>query len=584
MTVPFRSFACLSLVLWGALSEARAQQPSGFRSIFNGRDLTGWSADPTFWSVRDGAIVGACTPEKQPKHNTFCIWSDGEVDDFELRAQFKIVGGNSGIQFRSRAKADWVVGGYQADMDGGNDWTGACYEEGGRGLLARCGQRTVIGKDGKVADAGPVGDRAQILAAIRKDDWNEYSITAVGHHVVQRINGVVTCEFTDEQPERRAMQGVLALQMHAGIQQFTVAFKDLRLKRLPLGEGRKKIVLVAGNNSHGPGEHEFEAGVHCLRRCLDQVPGVVAADYYQGWPADPTAFDNADAVFSYADGGGGHPFLQKDHLEIVAGLVKKGVGVGFCHYAVEVPRDRGGPQFLQWIGGYYESGYSANPIWDARFTSLPEHPVTRGVQPFATRDEWYFNMRFRPDQQGVVPILQDAPSDATRKNPYSGSGPYAHIVADNGRRETVMWVVDNPATNRGFGFTGGHFHKNWADDNQRKLVLNALLWIAKGEVPATGIASSPNDDDLNSRLRSRKAAAGAQPKDGPNGALAAAKAKFASKVVTADSVPIDVDITGAKELYLVVGNGGDGNSCDWADWIEPVLVGPGGETKLTDLK
>lgn len=510
MTASFRTLTFLPLAALLALADGHAQAPAavepGFRSIWNGRDLTGWSADPTFWSVRDGAIVGECTPERQPGHNTFCIWTAGEVDDFELRVRFKIVGGNSGIQFRSRAKADWVVGGYQADMDGGNDWTGACYEEGGRGVLARCGERTVIGKDGKVAVTGKVGERAAILAAIRQDDWNDYSITAAGNHVILRVNGVVTCEFTDEQPEHRAEQGVLALQLHAGVPHFTVAFKDLRLQRLPLRDGRKKIVLVAGKDSHGPGEHEFEAGVHCLRRCLDRVEGVIAADYYQGWPADPTAFDNADAVFSYADGGAGHPFLQQDHLEVIAALVKKGVGVGFCHYAVEVPRDRGGPQFLQWIGGYYESGYSANPVWDARFAALPEHPVTRGVLPFATRDEWYFNMRFRPDESGVVPILQDTPSEATRKNRYSGCGPYPHIVQDQGRRETVMWVVDNPGQNRGFGFTGGHFHANWADDNQRKLVLNALLWLAKGEVPAGGIDSKPSDDELNGRLRSRRAA------------------------------------------------------------------------------
>ena len=581
-----RSFRFLPIAMLFALAYATAQEPAAasdapWRSIFNGRDFTGWSADPTFWSVRDGALVGECTPERQPKHNTFCIWTDGELDDFELKVRFKIDGGNSGIQFRSRAKADWIVGGYQADMDGGNDWTGACYEEGGRGLLARCGQRTVIGADGKVTVAGQVGDRAQILANIKLGDWNEYHITAQGNHVVQRVNGVVTCEFTDDHREGRAMQGVLALQMHAGVRQFSVAFKDLRLKRLPLSDGRKKIVLVAGANSHGPGEHEFEAGVYCLRRCLDKVPGVIAADYYQGWPADPSAFDNADAVISYADGGGGHPFLQKDHLEVIAALVKKGVGVGFCHYAVEVPRERGGPQLLQWIGGYYESGFSANPVWDARFATLPEHPVTRGVLPFATRDEWYFNMRFRPDAAGVVPILQDQPSDAVRKNPYSGSGPYAHIVKDNGRRETVMWVVDNPDTNRGFGFTGGHYHKNWADHNQRKLLLNAMLWLAKGEVPAAGLDSQPTDEELNSRLRSRKAAAAAAPQPDT---IDPAKAKFASPVVSGDPVAIDVDITGAKELYLVVTDGGDGNSCDWADWIDPVLVAAAGETKLTELK
>jgi hypothetical protein len=213
---PFRTLAFLPFAALLALAHATAQAPAsqnpadadaGFRSIWNGRDLTGWSADPTFWSVQDGAIVGECTPEKQPKHNTFCIWTDGEVDDFELKVRFKIVGGNSGIQFRSKASKDWIVGGYQADMDGGNEWTGANYEERGRGILARCGERTVIGADGKVTVTGQVGDRAQILAAVHKDDWNEYHITAIGNHIQEKVNGVVTCEFTDEQVDRRAMQG-----------------------------------------------------------------------------------------------------------------------------------------------------------------------------------------------------------------------------------------------------------------------------------------------------------------------------------------------------------------------------------------
>jgi type 1 glutamine amidotransferase len=582
---PIRRFAHLGIAAVltlapGLVARLAAADEDGFKPIFNGKDLTGWDADTTFWSVQDGVIHGECTPEKQPKHNTFCIWRDGEVDDFELKARFKIVGGNSGIQFRSKDQGDWIIAGPQADMDGGNGWTGTNYEERGRGVLAKCGDRTVIAADGKNTVVGKVGDHDAIVAGFKKEDWNEYDIIAIGNHVVQKINGVVTCEFTDEQVEKRSLQGVLALQMHAGFPHFTVEFKDLRLKRLKLSDNRKKIVLVAGNNSHGLGEHEFEAGVYALRHCLDKVPGVIAADYYKGWPKDPTAFDNADAVMFYADGGGGHPVVQADHLDIIGALAKQGVGVGFCHYAVEVPKDRGGPQFQEWIGGYYEGGYSANPVWTADYKTLPEHPVTRGVKPFSTRDEWYFNMRFRPEQKGVTPILTDKPSDDTRKNPYSGSGPYPHIVADNGRLETMMWVVDNAGANRGFGFTGGHYHKNWADENQRKLVLNALLWIARAEVPAAGVESNPSDDELNSRLRSRMAAGAA----GKPAQLDPKKAVFATKVVKEGAVDIDADITGAKQLYLVVGDGGDSFACDWADWIDPVLVGPNGETKLTELK
>ena len=579
----------LALLSTGAVIDAAsaADGDDGFTAIFNGNDLSGWQGDQEFWSVRNGAITGECTPEKQPKHNTFCIWRDGEVDDFELKARFKIVGGNSGIQFRSAELEDYVMSGYQADMDGNNDWTGANYEERGRGILAKLGEKTVIGADGTVAVVGAVGDRTAIIAAIRKDDWNDCDIIAQGNHVVEKLNGVVSCEFTDNQPEKRVLHVLLGLQMHAGFPHFVVQFKDIRLKRLPLTDNRKKIVLIAGRNSHGLGEHEFEAGVSAWKHCLYKVPEVVAAEYIHGWPLDPTAFDNADAIIFYADGGGGHPAVQGDHLRILDALAKKGVGLGFSHYAVEVPKDHGGPEFQRWIGGYYEGGYSANPVWLATYGTLPQHPVTRGVKPFASTDEWYFNMRFRAGfvldpglapSQGIQPILTAKPSDETRRNPYSGSGPYPHIVAENGRTEVMMWVVDNPGANRGFGFTGGHYHKNWANGDQRKLLLNAMLWIAHGEVPADGVESNPSDDELNSRLRSRVAAV----KSG--GAFDPAKAKYASKVVRAGMVDIDVDVTGAKQLILVVGDGGDGFACDWADWVDPVLVGPGGTTRLSELK
>ena len=576
--LPRASARLLLLAVLVAGAAPAAEEQAGFKPIFNGKDLTGWDADPTFWSVQDGAITGECTPEKQPAHNTFCIWRDGEVDDFELTAKFKIVGGNSGIQFRSKAADEWIVSGYQADMDGGNDWTGANYEERGRGLLAKAGQKTHIDADGKVSEVGSVGERDAIIAALHKEDWNEYDILAQGNHVVQKINGVVTCEFTDDQPGKRAMQGVLALQMHAGFPHFTVQFKDLALKRLKLSDGRRKIVLLAGPNSHGLGEHEFEAGVGALRSCLDKVPGVVAAHHFKGWPVDPTAFDNADAVFIYADGGGGNPAVQGERLARLDALAKQGVGLGFAHYAVEVPKDHGGPEFKRWIGGYYEGGWSANPVWKASYASLPEHAVTRGVKPFSTTDEWYFNMRFREDATGVLPILQDKPSDDTRSHPYSGSGPYPHIVAMDGRTETMMWVVDNPGANRGFGFTGGHYHKNWADPDQRRLVLNALLWIAHAEVPAGGVVSDPSDDELNHWLRERVTA-----RASGAGALDPAKAAFASAVVRAGSVAIDVDVSGGKRLVLAVDDGGDGFACDWADWIDPVVSTANGPVKLTGV-
>jgi hypothetical protein len=263
----------------------------------------------------------------------------------------------------------------------------------------------------------------------------------------------------------------------------------------------KKLVIIAGKPSHGPGEHEFNAGCQLLARCLAGVPGLKVAAYDNGWPGDPSAFDGADAVFLYSDGGGGHPFLQGEHTRRISDLMAKGVGLGCAHFAVEVPKDKGGPELQQWIGGYYEHLYSCNPMWSPDYQKYPEHPITRGVKPFSIRDEWYMHMRFRPQMQGVVPILVATPSDQVRKGPYVyPQGPYEHIVAGSGQEEIMMWAVERPDGGRGFGFTGGHYHKNWGNDNFRKVVLNAMVWLCKLEVPADGIASAVTEEDLKRNL------------------------------------------------------------------------------------
>lgn len=264
----------------------------------------------------------------------------------------------------------------------------------------------------------------------------------------------------------------------------------------------KKIVLVAGTPSHGPGDHEFNAGCLLLKKCLDEsVPGIQAVIQLNGWPKDPAVFDGADAIFLYMDGGGGHPAIRNERLKFLDALAKKGVGIGCAHYAVEVPQGEPGQAFQDWIGGYYESLYSVNPMWSPEFKQFPDHPITRGVKPFSVRDEWYFNMRFRPEMKDVVPILVAKPSDEVRKGPYvHPRGPYPHIVEASGRDEVMMWAVERPGGGRGFGFTGGHTHKNWGDDNFRKVVLNALLWIAHVDVPQSGVQSSVTTEELQKNL------------------------------------------------------------------------------------
>lgn len=259
----------------------------------------------------------------------------------------------------------------------------------------------------------------------------------------------------------------------------------------------KKIVLIPGKPSHGPGEHEFRAGSLLLQKCLRGVPGITVQVCDQGWPKEDSELDGAAAVVLYADGGPGHPYFQPGHTEVIERLARQGVGLGFMHFAVEVVKGPPGEKMWEWIGGYYEAGYSVNPLWSPDYRTFPDHPISRGVQPFSIKDEWYFNMRWRPDTSGLSRILVAKPSDAVRDGPYVWPhGPYAHIQAAKGDDEVMMWAGERPDGGRGFGWTGGHYHKNWANDNYRKIVLNAIVWVAKVDVPANGVESSVSSDEL----------------------------------------------------------------------------------------
>ncbi len=372
-------------------------------------------------------------------------------------------------------------------------------------------------------------------------------------------------------------------------------------------EEKKKVVFIAGRPSHGYGAHEHYAGCMLLAQSLEQsMPNFTTTVIRNGWPEDPSVLEDADAIVMYADGGGGHPVLP--HLEEVDRLAERGAGIVCIHYAVEVPKGKPGDYFLKWIGGYFETYWSVNPHWLAKFEKLPEHPITRGVQPFAVDDEWYYHMRFRPEMEGVTPILTAIPPASTLNRPDGPHSGNPHVRAKIGQPQHVAWAVERKDGGRGFGFTGGHFHWNWGDPNFRRLVLNAIVWAARGEVPADGVPlrtvtlkdleanqdypppanfdrdavrrrlGLPPDEPREDRSESPPGHARRQP----------VLPVFQSPVVNVQTpghrIPIDVSLGGARELYLVVTDAGDGYSCDWADWIEPRLIGPAGEKKLTELR
>lgn len=205
------------------------------KSLFNGKDLSGWEGNPKLWSVEDGAITGKTGSEGDTKisHNTFLVWKDGSVGDFEMTFRYRIEKGNSGIQYRSKLLDPGafgpVVSGYQADFEAGKTYSGILYEEKGRGILAQRGQKTEIGDDGKPAVTGSVGDSNEIQAAIKDEQWNDYKIIAKGNHVQHFINGKQTVDVIDNDAANAPKEGILALQIHAG-PAMVVQFKDLMLK------------------------------------------------------------------------------------------------------------------------------------------------------------------------------------------------------------------------------------------------------------------------------------------------------------------------------------------------------------------
>jgi type 1 glutamine amidotransferase len=270
----------------------------------------------------------------------------------------------------------------------------------------------------------------------------------------------------------------------------------------PSVAAEKKLLMLAGSPSHGYLEHEYRAGCLLLQKCLANTPGLTVTVVSNNWPVDESIFKEVDAVFMFCTGGDAHPAIKPERLKLLSELMRKKVGFGTCHYGVEVPKGEPGDAFLAWQGGYFEMFWSVNPHWTANFTNFPSHPVARGVKPFKINDEWYYHMRFPEGMKGVTPILTAMPPDKTRGQPGINDphGGNPEVQKYMGQPEHMMWVYERPDGGRGFGFTGAHFHKNWADDNFRKVMLNALLWIAKIEVPANGIESSVSPSQVMENL------------------------------------------------------------------------------------
>jgi hypothetical protein len=228
----------LTAICFGVFVAGVTAADTGFESIFDGKTLKNWDGNPKFWSVQDGAITGRTTKATTTQGNTFIVWKGGSLGDFELKLQYKIVGGNSGIQYRSfrlPGKNDgWRIGGYQADFEAGDTYSGIVYGERFRGILCNRGLQTELIREGgkfQVKTIRRLGASKAIQSKIKKEDWNDYHITAKGFRLIHRINGVVTADCTDSDAKERRASGLLALQLHAG-PPMVVQFRNIRVKRL----------------------------------------------------------------------------------------------------------------------------------------------------------------------------------------------------------------------------------------------------------------------------------------------------------------------------------------------------------------
>ncbi|HSY18706.1 MAG TPA: DUF1080 domain-containing protein [Candidatus Acidoferrales bacterium] len=211
---------------------------SGFVPIFDGKTLAGWEGDPQYWRVEDGALVGEVTPTNLLKVNSFIVWHGGEPKDFELKVEYRISAkGNSGINYRSEMATNgpWAMKGYQADIDGRNQYTGQNYEEKGRTFLALRGQvtREVEGQLPEIL--GTLGSTNELLSLIKTNDWNEYHLIVSGNVMTHILNGRVMSVVIDEDKPNRKFSGLLGVQVHVG-PPMKIEYRNFRMKTVEVGK------------------------------------------------------------------------------------------------------------------------------------------------------------------------------------------------------------------------------------------------------------------------------------------------------------------------------------------------------------
>ena len=268
--------------------------------------------------------------------------------------------------------------------------------------------------------------------------------------------------------------------------EFTAEQQQVPLEVLPTDAGLAKVVLIAGTPSNKPGQHEYFAGCALLMEWLKAIPGVAPVMVAEGWPKNEAVLDNARCVLLFMDGGPKLSFLEPARWARMQALVDAGTGLVILHQGIDCPPEKAA-EFKNWFGAAFQGDIGCRGHWDVKFESVPEHVTTRGLTKFELlKDGWLYNLHFA--DKGVTPVLACAMPDSSRKT--------EDAKAHAGRAETVAWAFERPNGGRSFGFTGCDLHANWAEANQRKLLLNGILWSAKMDVPKDGWSSTVTPEAL----------------------------------------------------------------------------------------
>ncbi len=423
-----------------------------WRSLFNGRDLSGWKvndfAGAAEVKVEDGKIIiGSGVALTGLKREQAPIKTNYEVSVDAM----KVEGGDffCGLTFPVKdSHATLIVGGWGGSLVG------------------------ISSVDGMDASEN---EFTQYLR-FENNKWYNIRLRVTDSKIQAWIDNerLIDADIRERRISMRAGEIEDSIPFGLATYQTTAAIKDIKIRPLP--DKVPRVAMIAGKKSHGPGEHDYRKALQLLARELEKrVEFIDVRVHFDGWPTDEEAIRDVDTIVFYSDGSDrkelDHPLVVSGRMQFLGRILDRGAGFVALHYTLFVPKAKGGDQFLRWLGGYfdYETGDTPNK-WFSKIETRdykvllanPEHPISRGVEPFAMKEEFYFKIKFPEDKKKLTPI---ATFDPEKKD----------------WEKVVGWAHERENGGRGFAYTGGHFYKNFEDPNLQRLLLNAILWTAKAE-------------------------------------------------------------------------------------------------------